>query len=182
MLGDRRRGRDGEQRLVLTQDRLFQADQFGARLDTELLDQRAAGVLEGAQGVGLAAAPIQRGRENRPAMLTQRRFGDPRLRLGDDVAMLTGSQPGVEQALLGRQPKLVEAGRLDAPRRPTVQHVERDATPQVQRPTKHHRRPVELPVHRQRLAAVDQCLELATIHVLGRNRQAVPRRRRLDRG
>ena len=68
----RRRGRSGElarqlgcggldvQRRVLAQDRLVQAPKLGARLDPDLLDQRAPGVPIGLQRLRLAPAPIQR--------------------------------------------------------------------------------------------------------------------------
>ena len=107
-------------------------------------------LLQGPQGVGLAAAAIQRRGQDRPTMLPQRLLGHPCLGDRHHVAMLTRRQPGIEQALLGRQPQLVEPGRLDPPRRPAVQHVERGAAPQLQRPPERHRRPIELAIDRQR--------------------------------
>ena len=82
--GRRRRGR--VELGVLTQDRLLELAQLAAGLDPELVDERAARVLVGAERLGLAPRAVQRAHELAAQALAQRVLGDQRLELGHDVA------------------------------------------------------------------------------------------------
>ena len=73
-------------------------------------------VAQGPERVGLAAAAVERQRQDRPPALPERLLGDERPGVGRDTAVLAGVQPGVEQVLLDRAPQLLQARRLAAAR------------------------------------------------------------------
>ena len=95
--------------------------------------------------------------------------------------MLSGRQPGIEQALLGRPSQLVEAGGLGASGQPAVEDVERRAAPELEGATEDDDGPIGLAGSGQRHTAVDELLEAAAVDLVIRQGQPVSARRRLDR-
>src|SRR4029079_10452321 len=71
---------------VLTEDRLLELAQLAAGLDPELVHERAARVLVGAERLGLAPRAVQRAHELAAQALAQRVLGDQLLELGHDIA------------------------------------------------------------------------------------------------
>ena len=85
------------------EDPSFEVTQFRAGLDPELLDQRAPGLPVGAQGVGLAARPVQGEHELLVEPLTQRHLSDQLGQLADRVAVAAEPKQQVDTAFR-RQP------------------------------------------------------------------------------
>jgi hypothetical protein len=102
-VGDRRRGRpsrrsahhlDGQVEAgILGQDGRLQAAQVGARLEAQLLAEHGTGVLEGGQGLGLAARPVQRCHELAAEALAERRGGNGSLQFGHELGVAPERQP-----------------------------------------------------------------------------------------
>ena len=97
------------ERRVLRQDRSLQLPQPLARLDAELLDQLAAGLLVGLQRVGLAVGAIQGEHQLRAQALAERVLGDQRLELSDHLGVPAERQPRVDLQLQGRRAQVGEA-------------------------------------------------------------------------
>ena len=74
-------GRGRVELRVLRQDRVLEGAQLGARLDADLLDERAPGAAVGLERVRLAAAAVQREHQLRAQVLAQRLLGDGGLQL-----------------------------------------------------------------------------------------------------
>jgi hypothetical protein len=126
-------GRLDVQHRVLAQDRVVQAPQLRARLDPDLLHQRAACVHVGLERLGLAPAPIQREHPLRVQPLAQRVPGQQRLDLANDLAMAPGGQVRVDRQLRGRLAQLLEPADLRRRERLVRQVRERVAAEQRQR-------------------------------------------------
>ena len=117
----------------MVQDGGLELDQPRSRIDAELFDEEPTNASERTQRVGLPSAPILRGDEDLPAPFPQRLGSHERLRVRGDGDVLTGSQAGVEQLLLGAQAKLIQTGRFAAARLPLDEVLERRTPPQRQR-------------------------------------------------
>ena len=106
-----RRPRAGRARLergVLVENRLVQLTQPRARLDAELVDQRAARRAVGLERVRLAPGPVQ-GHQQLPAQaLAQRLLVDERLELGDELRTAAEREVGVDAVLERREPQLLQ--------------------------------------------------------------------------
>ena len=116
----------------LGEDLGLQRAQGRPGVDAELVGERAAGLAEGGEGVGLAVGPVEREHEQPPALLTQGVGGDQRLDLGHEDRRFAAAQPGLDQLLprdvaQARQPCALGVG----PRVPEVVG-ERRAPPQAQ--------------------------------------------------
>ena len=158
----------------------MQLGELGAGLDAELVDQRVPGAGEGAEGVGLAAVAVQSEREQRPAVLAQRRLGHSGLGQTDEVAVLTEVHATLDEPLLGGLAGLVQASRLGDGRRPGVEGIEGNAAPQVQGIGEGDGGAIVLLVDRVGARSLDERLEAANIEPVVREFQAVPARRGLD--
>ena len=163
----------GDERRVLTQDRLLQRDQVGAGVDAQLGDQHRPRPVQRAQRVTLAARLILGQGEQRPPALAQRRLGHPGLRLGQHLPVLPGAQCSVEADLLGVQTQLVETAGLDPTRIPVLELAQRRPSPQRQRLTTHVGGSLVLPEREQLRAAAHHPLEAMRIDLVGGHRQAV---------
>ena len=106
----RRAGR-GERR-VLGEDRPLQLAQPLARLDAELVDERAARVLVGLQRVGLAVAAVEREHVLRPQPLAVRVLGDQRVELADHLGVAAEREPRLDELLGDRDPQLLQPRAL----------------------------------------------------------------------
>ena len=122
------------------------ADEFGTRFDARAARRGCGGRSAGPAGRRLGGRS-DTARWPRIAQRCSRNgcSADPSLSRRHHITVLARRQAGIEQTLLGRQPELLEPGRLDPSRRPAIQHVERGAAPQLQRPPERHRRPIHSP-------------------------------------
>ena len=105
--GGRTAGRSSDG--ILAQDRLLELAQGGARLEAELLDERAARVLVGRERVGLAAGAVEREHElAAQALVGTGAARRERLELGDEVGVAAELELGVDQVLPRREAELLE--------------------------------------------------------------------------
>ena len=74
--------------------------------------ERLARPLVRAEGVALAARPVQRQHQLRPTVFPQRLVGHQRLEIRDALAVRSGREPGVDLLLLTEAAKLVQASGL----------------------------------------------------------------------
>jgi hypothetical protein len=125
---DRRRRHE---RLVMAQDRRVELAQLGARLDTELPDERGPRVAVRLERVGLAAAAVERQQQVRAQPLAQRMLGDERLELRDQRPLAPERELGLDALLPRDQTQLLEPLDVDARKRLELEVRERPATPQA---------------------------------------------------
>ena len=120
----------------MSQDRTLELLQRRPRLEPQLPDQRRPGSPERLERFGLTSAPVERQHLLCPQPLSQRMLGNERLELRDQVAVLPGSEIGLEAPLKREQPQLLEA-RACSPREAGFRNVpEGCAAPELQRRAK----------------------------------------------
>ena len=120
------------QRRVLVEDPSFQVTQVRAGLDAKLLHQRAPGLPVGAQGVGLAARPVQGEHKLLMKSLPQRHLSDQLGELAERVAVAAESKQQVETAFRRQPPQLLQPGGLAAGELHVRHVLQRVAPPQRQ--------------------------------------------------
>ena len=82
----------------------FQPTKFRARLDPQVLDQSVSDPAVGGQGIGLAAAAVQRGHQLRPQPLSQGMLRHEAFQLGDQGCVACQGKVGVDPQLEGLHP------------------------------------------------------------------------------
>ena len=107
---------------VVGEDRPFHGDQLGTRIETELVDEQSAALLERPQGVGLATLPIEPVHQQRPRPLAERVGGDQLGEPDDGVVGTAERQLGSSEVLVAgevclpppgdRSPNGVEIGEV----------------------------------------------------------------------
>ena len=93
---------------LLPQDRAVQLLERRARLDPELVDERAPRVLVHLERLGLPARPVEREHQLAAEPLAQRMLRDERLELADELGVAPELELGVDPLLERRQPQLLE--------------------------------------------------------------------------
>ena len=126
------RARGAIERRVLREDRILQAPQLGARLDTDLVDQDRAGVPVGLERLRLSPAAIQREHASRVQLLAQGVRFDERLELADGLGA-AGRQVRIECELGRVQTQFVEPADLGCGERLVGEVGERLPAPQRKR-------------------------------------------------
>ena len=106
----RRLGR-GERR-VLVEDLTLEPPQVLARLEAELLRERAAALLVGLQRLRLPTRAVEGEHELAPGPFAQRVLADERLELDDELLVASELEIGFDPLLLGGEAELVEARDL----------------------------------------------------------------------
>ena len=125
-------GFEGERR-VLRQDGGLEVDERAAGVDAELVAQRATGIVEDAQRLGLAARPVEGERHVVTERLAQRVGRHQLAELAHDRGVAAEAQVGVDAVLGGDEATLLEAGR-EPPGEVEVGELEQGrAPPQPQR-------------------------------------------------
>ena len=97
----------------MVQDRALQGDELRARLDPEFFCEPHASGSQGGEGVGLASAAVERGREQAPPALAQRLLANQGFGARDHAVMLPAVEVRRREFLLGGTPDLLEARGLD---------------------------------------------------------------------
>ncbi len=169
------------QRRVLLQDRLLELDELRARVEPELAAQHPAYLAKGPERVGLPAGPVLRQRQQRPTPLPQRSLLDQRHQLGQDLRVLTGAQGAVQAQLLGVQPQLGEAFRLDPPLMPVRDVRQRVPPPQPEGLLQQVPGAVGRTEDEQLAGPVQQSFEVAGVHVVATHCQPIALGEGLDR-
>jgi hypothetical protein len=101
-------GLDRERR-VLTEDRGLQLAQLGARLETQLVDERPASVVVGRQRVRLAAGAVERQHQLTPQPFAERLLCHERLKLGDELAVASQREQRLDAVVDRGEPQLLQA-------------------------------------------------------------------------
>ena len=120
-----RRPGSGGQRFVLGEDGPLEAAQLLARLQPELLVEKAAAGLVDGQRVGLPAGAVEGEHELATEPLAQRVLLDELLELGHELRVASELEVGVDPLLEGCQALLLEAGAR-GPRERSVELRERE--------------------------------------------------------
>ena len=173
--------RHRSKRRVLSQDRLFEGDQVGTGIESQLGGEHRARTMEGAQRVALLARLVLRQRQQRPPVLSQRLLGDARLCLGQHFPVTPGADRRVDAELLGVEAQLLQARRFGPARAPALQVDQRPAPPEGQRLTNDVGGALRLAQREQLARPPDQPLETTRVDVVSRHDQPVALRHRLDR-
>jgi hypothetical protein len=97
---------------VLLENPTFELAKLRRRFDSELLDERPAGIGVGPKRVSLATGPIQGARELLVEPLSQRHLLHPFGQVTDRLAVTSEQQLQVAGSFGGRPPQLVEPGAL----------------------------------------------------------------------
>jgi hypothetical protein len=97
---------------VLSKDRLLELAEGTARLDAELLDEGAAGVLIARERLGLASRPVESQHQLSSQALAQGVFGDERLERADAGPVASEGELGLELVLECLESNLFEPSDL----------------------------------------------------------------------
>ena len=152
---------------ILVQDRVLELAQPLARLDPELLGQRAAGVAIGLQRVGLAVAAVQGEHQLRPEALAIGVLGDQPLEPLEQLRVVAQRQFRLGQQFECRDAQVLQPRDLGLGERLEGQIRQRRPAPERQRSLERRRRPRR--VARRELAAAfrHQALELVGVEPPG---------------
>ena len=121
------------ERIIMPQDAQLELRELRPGLRAELIGEAFACRPDGRQRVGLAAAPIERGREEHPASFSQRRLPNQPLGVGDGCRVLAEPQASLGPHLLELHSHLVEPLRLHERGRPVPEVDIRSAAPERER-------------------------------------------------
>lgn len=97
------------------EDGLLELLETGARFDPQLSHQRAVGVAEDLQRLGLAIAAVQREHQLGSQPLTKGPIRDQALQLGDRLRVSAQLEVGVDELLDRLQPQLLQRPDLILP-------------------------------------------------------------------
>ena len=151
---------------ILGEDRALELAQPLARLDPQLVGQRAAGVAVGLQRVGLPVGPVEREHELRPQPLTVGVLGDQALEPPEQVGVAAESELGLGQQLEGRGAQVVKARDLALGEGLEGQVRQRPPAPQRERLLERRRRPRRAARGQLAAAFPDQPLEAPRVELL----------------
>src|SRR5207244_2582520 len=105
-------GRLQIERRVLVQDRQLERLERPPRLDAQLLDERAAGLLVGGERLGLTAGTVERDHQLGPQLFTERMIGNQRLELADQTGVPPKCDLGLDPLLERVEMELLETQNL----------------------------------------------------------------------
>ena len=120
------------ERRILAQDRRFQPPQLLARLDAEVLAERAPRLAIRVERLCLPAAAVEREHELAAEPLAVRVLGDQALQLGHEHVVCALVELCIDSALDGGEPKVVEPSRFRGRKRRVDSHERRPA-PELER-------------------------------------------------
>ncbi len=130
---ERPRARGASSAGVLREDRLLELAQLPSRLEPELVDERAPGVAEALQRVGLPARPVEREHVLRAQALAHRLLAHEALELRHELDVTTETEVGLDALLDRGETQLLEP-RGAVLREPLVGEIaQRRPAPQRQR-------------------------------------------------
>ena len=117
---------------VVGEDRLLELLQLRPRLETESIDELAAGVGVHVEGVRLATRSVERGHQLRAKSLAERSGAHQLPQLTDQLAVAAGGEVGVEASLEHLEPRLLQARQLPREEALARQIGERLAAPELE--------------------------------------------------
>ena len=166
---------------LLGENRPLQPDQFGTRIQPQLVGQNPTRPVDRPKRLPLPSGPIVGQRQRHPPLFPQRFAHHLLARRARRLLVLAGSQPRRHQLLLRPAHQLGHPRRRRQPRLPTIQIGVRLARDQCQRLAQPQRRPLRFGHPRQALSIGDQPLEAPNIDLVIAQRQPVPTLHRRDR-
>jgi hypothetical protein len=158
---------------ILREDRALQLAQALSRLDPELLDELAPGVLVGLERVGLAVASVQREHQLRAQALPVGVLGDQRLELPHDLGVTAERELRLDQLFHRRHAQILETRDLRLRERLIREIGEHRASPQAERPVERFERLRGASGCKLGATLVEHALEAVRIHLLGADFEAV---------
>ncbi len=126
-------GRPGVEPRVLVEELAVEDLEVATGVDPQLVDEQPAGVLVGAQRLGLATAAVERHHELAAEPFPQRVLGDEGREGGRRAGMVSGGQARLDAVLLGRRPQLVQPADGDGGERLEGEVGQRRSPPEGQR-------------------------------------------------
>ena len=153
----------------------------GARLDAELADEGRARAAESLERLRLTARAVERRHLKAARPFPQRVVGHQSLELADDVRVASEGEIGLDPALEGQQPELLEATRDRVEERLVGEVGERRPAPQRQRGAEDGRRLVGVAPLERAASVARELLEPLEIEGSQRDAEDVPGALRLDR-
>ena len=123
----------GCERRLLAQNRRVKLLERGARLDSQLVDEHAAGFLVGAERFGLAPRAVEREHQLAAEPLAERILLDEPLELSDELGCRATFEIGLDSLFEGSRPKLLEAGDLGLGERLESEVGKRRSSPERER-------------------------------------------------
>ena len=162
---------------ILVEDRPLELLQRPARLDAELVEQGAPGVLVGSERLGLPPGPVERQHQLTTEALAERMLGDQPLELADHLRMAPALEIGLESLLDDTRAAARRAAR-SRPARSLVRDVrERPAAPEAERRVEGRRSRVPWsPAPRASAPRQERCGPIG-IELVGRHLEHVAARR-----
>ena len=155
----------GREAGVLGQDAGLEGDQLRARVEAQLLTERAARRADRGEGVGLPATAVLRQREQRPPPFAEGLLTGEHGAVGRDRCVVPAVEPGLQQVLLGGQPQLTEADGFEPSRHPVLELAEGRTSPQRQRLGQQRDRALRGPGGEVPAGPLDQVLEVLPVDV-----------------
>ena len=116
----------------MREDRLLEPPQLRAGLERQLLREHTPRLVEGLEGVGLAAAAVEREHQLSPEPLAEGVLVERRANRGDDLAMLSQRERRLELLFERVDSKRLEPPRLRAEPGSVGEPVQRRAAPELQ--------------------------------------------------
>jgi len=148
------------------QDRPLELLELLARVEAELLDERAPHVLVGRESIGLAARAVERQHELAAQTLAKRMLGDHGFELADELSVRGEDQVGLDPVLEGREAKLLQAGDLGLSERLVREVGEGGTAPEVERLPQCLRGALGIAGRKQASPLSEEALEAAGIELV----------------
>ena len=161
---------------IVREDRVLEPPQLGAGLERQLLREHPPRLVEGLEGVGLAAAAVQREHQLPPQPLPERVLLERRTKGGDDLAMLSQRERRLELLFERIDAKGLEPPRLRPEPRSVREPVQRRAAPELQRERDRLGRGTASPARSALARLAEQLLEPQPVDARVRQRVSVGRR------
>jgi len=120
----------GVERRIVGEDRVLQRPQLRPRVETEFVDEDSARILEGPEGVGLAAGAVQGEHQEPVEPFTQRMVRAQRRQLGDQFCMFAELQVGVDPVLQCAEAEFLQSNRFSLQHPLVADAVQRGPVPQ----------------------------------------------------
>ena len=166
---------------LLEENLFLEATQRRVRLDAQLLPQYLAGLLIGAQRLGLLVGSVERNHQLAPEPFPERELPDEALQLGEHRSVSSAGKVGRDPVLETYQAQLLETSDL-APSEVVVGEIlECSSSPQIECLGQSLPRDNETPLTQGRSPFLGQRLEPPHVQLIGFQTKNVPARHRGDR-
>src|SRR5262249_51539287 len=136
--------------------------------------------LVGGERIRLPTGPVEREHQLAEQPLAERMRGDRPLELGDELAVASEVELGVDARLDGEQPPLLQPPRLGRDKRLVLEIRERASAPKAERVAENGARPRRIARGGGRAPLLEQLLEAVEVELVRPDPQPVAGRATLD--